>query len=62
MSRLIALYPRSWRDRYEVEFRALVADRPTDPLDGVDIVRGISGQPGCAAPHARGVTHVATPT
>ena len=38
------------------------AERPTDPVDGVDIVRGISGQPGCAAPQARAVTRVATPT
>lgn len=40
MSRLIALYPRTWRDRYEDEFMALLSERPPDPLDRVDIVRG----------------------
>jgi hypothetical protein len=40
MSRLVALYPRAWRDRYETEFLALMADRPPDPLDRIDIVRG----------------------
>lgn len=40
MSRLIALYPRDWRDRYEDEYLALLAERPTDPRDGLDIVRG----------------------
>lgn len=40
MSRLIALYPRSWRARYEDEFMALLSERPPDPLDRVDIVRG----------------------
>lgn len=40
MTRLIALYPRSWRDRYEIELRALMAERPPDPLDRIDIVRG----------------------
>ena len=40
MTRLIALYPRTWRDRYETEFRALMAERPPDPLDSIDVVRG----------------------
>lgn len=40
MSRLIDLYPRSWRDRYEVEFGMLLAARPPDLGDRVDIVRG----------------------
>jgi hypothetical protein len=40
MTRLIALYPQTWRDRYEEEFLALLAERPPDPLDRVDIVRG----------------------
>jgi hypothetical protein len=40
MTRLIALYPRTWRDRYEDEFLALLAERPPDPLDRIDIVRG----------------------
>ena len=40
MTRLIALYPRAWRDRYETEFRALMAERPPRPGDRFDIVRG----------------------
>jgi hypothetical protein len=40
MTRLIALYPRTWRDRYEHEFVALMAERPPDPRDQLDIVRG----------------------
>ena len=40
MTRLIALYPRPWRDRYEIEFRALMAERSPSPLDRIDIVRG----------------------
>ena len=40
MTRLIALYPRTWRDRYETEFRALLAERFPDPLDRIDMVRG----------------------
>ena len=37
MSRLIALYPRDWRARYEDEYLALLADRPNDPRDSLDI-------------------------
>ncbi len=40
MTRLIALYPRTWRDRYEDEFLALLNERAPDPLDRLDIVRG----------------------
>jgi hypothetical protein len=40
MIRLVALYPRTWRDRYEEEFLALLSERPPDPLDRIDIVRG----------------------
>jgi hypothetical protein len=40
MTRLIALYPRAWRDRYETEFRALMAERPQALGDRVDIVLG----------------------
>ena len=40
MSRLVALYPRAWRDRYEDEYLALLAERPPDPRASVDIVRG----------------------
>ena len=40
MSRLIALYPRAWRDRYEDEFLGLIADRPPTIADRFDIVRG----------------------
>jgi hypothetical protein len=40
MTRLVGLYPRGWRDRYEAEFLALLSERPPDPLDRIDIVRG----------------------
>ncbi len=40
MSRLVRLYPRAWRDRFEAEFLALVDDRPPSVLDRLDIVRG----------------------
>ena len=40
MSRLVALYPREWRNRYEDEYLALLAERPPDPRDRLDIVRG----------------------
>ncbi|MEO8437486.1 MAG: hypothetical protein ABI562_03445 [Chloroflexota bacterium] len=40
MTRLVALYPQTWRDRYEDEFIALMEERPPDALDRVDIIRG----------------------
>jgi hypothetical protein len=40
MSRLVRLYPRAWRDRYEDEFLGLITDRPPTLLDRIDIVRG----------------------
>jgi hypothetical protein len=40
MSRLVRLYPRTWRDRYEEEFLSLITDRPPALLDRIDIVRG----------------------
>ena len=40
MSRLLALYPESWRKRYGDEFLALLADRPPAFRDRLDIVRG----------------------
>lgn len=40
MTRLIALYPRAWRDRYEHEFLALLEDRTPQARDRLDIVRG----------------------
>jgi hypothetical protein len=40
MSRFVRLYPRAWRDRYEVEFLGLIGDRPPTPLERFDIVRG----------------------
>ena len=39
MSRLIRLYPRAWRDRYEDEFVALVEAHRPGVRDRVDIVR-----------------------
>ncbi len=40
MSRLLLLYPRPWRRRYEAEFLALLAERPPTTRDRLDIVRG----------------------
>ena len=40
MTRLLRLYPRRWRERYEEEFAALLAERPPGIADVVDIVRG----------------------
>ncbi len=40
MRRLVALYPRAWRDRYAAEFDDLLADRPATLRDQVDIARG----------------------
>ena len=40
MSRLLGLYPRTWRERYGEEFLALISERPPSFADRVDIVRG----------------------
>lgn len=40
MRRLIALYPRAWRERYAAEFDDLLADRPATLRDQFDIIRG----------------------
>ena len=40
MSKLVRLYPRAWRDRYEDEFLSLITDRPPTLVDRIDIVRG----------------------
>lgn len=40
MRRLIALYPRAWRDRYAAEFDELLDDRPATIRDQLDIARG----------------------
>ncbi len=40
MSRLVRLYPKAWRDRYEEEFLTLLAERPPTFGDLVDTVRG----------------------
>ncbi len=40
MSRLLRLYPRPWRERYEDEFRELLDARPASLADRVDIIRG----------------------
>jgi hypothetical protein len=40
MSRLVGLYPRRWRDRYEEEFLALLAERPATMSDRIDTLRG----------------------
>jgi hypothetical protein len=40
MSRLVRLYPKAWRDRYQEEFLTLLAERPPTFADFVDTVRG----------------------
>jgi hypothetical protein len=40
MSRLVRLYPRAWRERYEDEFLRLIEDRPPSLAGQVDIIRG----------------------
>jgi hypothetical protein len=40
MSRLLSLYPRAWRDRYEAEVGDLIAARPMSFRDRFDLVRG----------------------
>lgn len=40
MNRLIELYPRAWRDRYEVEFLGVMEARMPSLGDRVDVVRG----------------------
>lgn len=40
MRRLVALYPRAWRERYAAEFDDLLTDRPATLRDQLDIARG----------------------
>jgi hypothetical protein len=41
MSRLVDLYPTAWRNRYEEEFLALLAERPPATIgDRFDLIRG----------------------
>ena len=40
VSRLMALYPATWRQRYEDEFLVLLETRPPSLGDRIDIVRG----------------------
>jgi hypothetical protein len=40
MSRLVSLYPRAWRERYETEFLDLIEAQPPSTSDRFDIVRG----------------------
>ena len=40
MSRLVHLYPRTWRDRYEAELLDLLEQRPMSLRDAIDLVRG----------------------
>ena len=37
---LIRLYPKRWRDRYAIEFRALLDDTPAKARQALDIIRG----------------------
>ena len=41
MSRLVSLYPASWRARYEDEFLAVLESRPPTVADRLDILRGV---------------------
>jgi hypothetical protein len=40
MSRLLALYPKAWRDRYGAELRSLLIDRPVTSATRFDLLRG----------------------
>jgi hypothetical protein len=40
VSRLLRLYPLSWRERYGAEFLALISERPPSLADRADILRG----------------------
>jgi hypothetical protein len=40
MTRLVRLYPRPWRDRYEAELIDLLEQRPPSPGDAIDLIRG----------------------
>ncbi len=40
MSRLARLYPGAWRERYEGEFLALLAERPLGAFAIADVIRG----------------------
>lgn len=40
MTRVIRLYPRAWRDRYEAELVDLLASRRPSVVDRLDLVRG----------------------
>jgi hypothetical protein len=40
MTRLVRLYPRLWRDRYEAEILDLLEQRPPSVRDAIDLVRG----------------------
>lgn len=40
MTRLVRLYPRPWRDRYEAELLDLLEQRPPSLRDAIDLVRG----------------------
>jgi hypothetical protein len=40
MSRLLALYPKAWRDRYGDELAAMLEERPASLRDRIDLARG----------------------
>jgi hypothetical protein len=40
IERLLRLYPRAWRARYEDEFRALLGDQRLHPQQVIDVVSG----------------------
>lgn len=41
---LLVLHPRSWRNRYGEEFRALLEDRPLTAATVLDVLRNAIGQ------------------
>jgi len=41
MSRLLRLYPKRWRQRYEQEVLAVIEQRPVSLHDRVDLLVGI---------------------
>jgi hypothetical protein len=60
--RLLALYPRSWRDRYGEEFLALLSEAPLSVTEWLDVIRGavdawLSAEVRAAAPAERVATN-----
>ena len=54
MTRIVALYPRWWRDRYGDDMAALLEFAPARPHDRVDPARGAGGRDGGHGGHRGG--------